>query len=287
MGKKQSVFKSAAAAESVERKNRELLRHWPVEKEERQVETRHGTTQVIISGSPENPPLLLLHPACATSVYWLRQVQTYMKSHRVYAIDIVGEAGGSEPTRLPAKGPAYVEWMEDLLAQLKLDRVSVAGASLGAWIGLKFACAQPERVDRLALISPPGLVPARRSASIVVSFLSLLLGPIGRRMIFRSQLKKSDMDPHLAELIALVQRSTKRRSLQLPRFSDKELGQLYCPLFLLVGAKDAWFDAEAQVLRMVKAVPQLEVSYRPRDGHYLSEFARELDRFLVSNYAPD
>ncbi|MEX1033172.1 MAG: alpha/beta hydrolase [Cellvibrionaceae bacterium] len=286
MGNK-SIYKSVAREKAVATKYGELLRHWPIEKEERELQTRHGRTHVIVCGNPENPPLVLLHGAYGNAVYWIKQVQTYVQSHQVFIVDIIGEAGHSEPVRPSHKGPAYREWMEDIYQGLGLERAALVGVSLGAWICLTFACAWPERVDRLALISPQGIVRARRSRSAVVSFVSLLIGPLGRRLIFRSQLNKSDMDPKLKELIRLIQRGLKPRSGALPRFTEKELAQLYCPILLLLGGNDAYFNIERLILRMAKATPQLEINYRHKEGHFLSDFTREVDRFLVTHYAPD
>lgn len=282
-----SSYKSSASAEIVATKTGELLRHWPVEREELDLETRHGRTRVIACGSRENPPLLLLHPGNCSAVFWLRHVQTYMKSHRIYAVDIIGEGGASEDRRPAFKGPAYAEWMEDIYRGLGITQAALAGISLGAWICLKFACTWPERVERLALISPYGIVRARRRPSLVGSFFNGLLGSLGRGITFRSQVRRSDMEPRLQELMLLSRRHMRARPAQLPRFKDQELGQLYCPVLLLVGGKDAFFNTDALMLRACKVLPQLEVHYRQKDGHFLGEFAREVDRFLVSTYAPE
>lgn len=283
----ETMYKSEDGARTVETKQAELLRQWPVEKSELDLETRHGRTRVTACGSTDNPPLLLFHPGNSGSVFWIRQIQSYIQSHRVYAVDILGEAGQSEPARPAGKGPAYVEWIEDIYRGLGIHQAALLGVSLGAWMCLKFACAQPERVERLAILSPPGIVPARRSRSVVASLFGAFSGPLGRRLVMGSQLKKSDMDPRLKELFLLTSRHLKPRPRQLPRFTDRQLSQLYCPVMLMVGGRDSYFDTEALVLRVVKAMPQVEVHYRPRDGHYLSDFTRDVDRFLVTNYAPD
>lgn len=282
-----SIYKSAAGAEAVDTKYRELLRHWPVEKQARELRTRHGLTHVIACGNPDNPPLLLFHPANSNSVYWMKQVQTYISSHQVFVVDIIGEAGFSDPNRPAHKASFYAEWIEDIYSELAIERAALVGVSLGGWMCLKFACTWPERVERLAIISPAGIVRARRSRSVVGRVLGALSGAFGRRVIFRSQLKKSDTDPRLKELFQLAQRSLKPRPRQLPRLPDKALAQLYCPILLIVGGKDAYFNVDKLILRFIKAVPQGEIIFRHKEGHFISEFAREVDRFLITNYAPD
>lgn len=282
-----SIYKSEEGAAQVEAKVRELLRLWPLEKNELQLETRHGRTNVTACGQPGNPPLLLFHPENINSVYWLDQVQTYAHSHRVYAVDIPGEPGRSASLQPKLRGPAWQEWIEDIFDQLNIHRAALVGASFGAWLCLKFACSCPERVERLALIAPPGIVRRRRSRSRIVGSASTLMGPLGRSLIFRSQLKKSGLDPRMKDILALSQRKLKSRPAQMPRFSDRDLGQLYCPVLLVVGGRDAFFNTDRLVLRAVKTMPQVEINYRNREGHFVSEFTREIDRFLISHYAPD
>ncbi|MCW8196291.1 alpha/beta hydrolase [Proteobacteria bacterium 005FR1] len=286
MGTK-SIYKSEEGASKVEAKVRELFRLWPIEKQELQVETRHGRTNVTACGSAGNPPLLLLHPENINSVYWLDQVQTYARSHRVFAVDIPGEPGLSAQSRPALRDNAWAEWLDDIFGQLGTETAALAGASLGAWICLKFACNWPERVDRLALITPPGVVRRRRSRSTLFTAASSFLGPLGRDLIYRSQINKSGLDPKLKDALTLAQRHLKSRSLQLPRFSDRELGQLYCPILLVLGGKDAYFDADQLALRAVRAMPQVEINYRNREAHFVSAYTREIDRFLISQNSPD
>jgi pimeloyl-ACP methyl ester carboxylesterase len=54
----------------------------------------------------------------------------------------------------------YVLHYMDLFDRLGLDTLDLAGFSLGAWIAAEFAIRQPDRVRRLVLIGPAGLVDA-------------------------------------------------------------------------------------------------------------------------------
>ena len=51
----------------------------------------------------------------------------------------------------------------DLLDQLGLDAVPFVGLSLGGWMAAEVATRYPERAQRLVLVNPAGLVPARRA----------------------------------------------------------------------------------------------------------------------------
>jgi pimeloyl-ACP methyl ester carboxylesterase len=51
-----------------------------------------------------------------------------------------------------------VEHYLSLLDSLGLDRVHLVGASLGGWLAAEIASTAPERIDRLVLMAPPGIL---------------------------------------------------------------------------------------------------------------------------------
>ncbi len=279
-------YRSSQGEQLVNKKYLELLRHWPVEKIEHQVSTRHGNTVVYACGNAENPPLVLLHGACGNTLMWLKQVQSYLKSHCVYAIDIIGEANSSEPSRPKLKSNAYVEWLEDVFQQLSIKRAAIVGFSLGAWISLRFAATWPDRVERLALLSPAGIVGLRKSFRLKLLLLSLMMGPVGRRLILRRFLL-TGQDNHQLELNQLIAQHFKPRSWAVPSALGQALPPLYCPVLLMLGGQDALYNPDKILLKISKQIPQLELIYRNKEGHFLDDYTREVDRFLVTEFAPD
>ncbi|MBZ0286922.1 MAG: alpha/beta hydrolase, partial [Anaerolineae bacterium] len=93
----QSLYKSPAAEKAVMELYDNVLAQWPVPHETQTIPTRHGDTFVIASGSPVSPPLILLHGAGTNSAIWIGDVAAYSRDHRVYAVDLLGEAGRSSP----------------------------------------------------------------------------------------------------------------------------------------------------------------------------------------------
>lgn len=277
------IFKSAKGEEAVKQKYDEWLRHWPVEKEELSIDTHLGKTFVIASGNPANPALFLLHGSAGNSIQWLKDVAEYSKAYRVYAVDIPGQPGHSEAVRPKLKGAAASRWIEELMEALQEQRATFVGMSLGAWLSLKFACAHPERVERLAVISPAGIVKRRKRFRLKALLYRLLCGPFARRMIARSLRGKDSMEPRVEEMWRLITRYFKPRG-QPPVLKARDLTQLYCPILLILGGRDKLFNPDRVLVKLARAVPQLEVIVRNDSGHLLSEFGREVDRFLSTDY---
>ena len=159
----QSIYKSPAGERVVMGLYDEALARWPVPYEAQTISTRHGDTYVISSGELAAPPMVLLHGAGTNSAIWAGDVAVYSQHFRVYAVDLLGEAGRSAPNRPDWHSPAYAEWLVDAFDGLQIDQAVLLGVSQGGWTALKFATGQPERVRQLVLLCPGGVVATRAS----------------------------------------------------------------------------------------------------------------------------
>jgi pimeloyl-ACP methyl ester carboxylesterase len=264
-----SIYKSPAGERAVMALyDKVLADYWPAPYETSTLPTRHGDTFVIACGEETAPALVLLHGAGSNSAIWAADAALYGRQHRVYAVDLIGEPGKSAPNRPAWDSPAYAEWLEDVLDGLRLDQAALLGVSQGGWTALKFATYRPERVGKLALLCPGGVVSDR--TSFYLRFLPLLLlGKWGarraNRMLFGSQPVPKEADEFLVVTLAHF----KPRTGVLPIYSDQELSRLTMPVLLLGGTQDAIRDSEKIAARMRKLVPQLTSIIVPGAGHVL------------------
>lgn len=158
-----SVFKSAEGERVVRERYLEILKRWPVPNEHLRLPTREGETFVIASGAPDAPPLVLLHGSMANSAMWMGDIAAWAARFRVYAVDVIGDAGLSAPSRPRLDSDAHALWLDDVLDGLSLTTASMVGVSLGGWLVLDYATRRPERVQSLAVLCPGG-AGARSSA---------------------------------------------------------------------------------------------------------------------------
>src|ERR1700733_10414074 len=126
----QTAYKSDKAREKALASYEEILTHWPVPYENRIVETNFGKTYMIVCGSHEAKPLVLLHGGGGNSTMWNFNVATLSKHFRIYAIDIIGEAGKSAGTR-PTMTTEYSQWLKEVFDALGISKADICGASLG------------------------------------------------------------------------------------------------------------------------------------------------------------
>jgi pimeloyl-ACP methyl ester carboxylesterase len=105
-------------------------------------------------GAPGAPVLLLLHGIGSNANSFLPSIAELSDDWHVIAWNAPGY-GRSEP--LSSEWPLafdYAEALHRLVTALKLDRVLLAGHSLGTLIGAAYAAAHRDRVARLLLASP-------------------------------------------------------------------------------------------------------------------------------------
>lgn len=159
-----------------------VLAAWPVPVEPVDVLTDHGTTRVNVCGPADAPPLVLLPGGGTTSTVWWANAAELAATHRVYAPDILGDAGHS-----PADGPRplrkfsdLLDWLDTLLSHFGIDAADMCGYSYGARIALGYALHARHRVRRLALIDPNNCF-AGMKPGYLLHALPLLIRPTAAR----------------------------------------------------------------------------------------------------------
>ncbi|MFN8560059.1 MAG: alpha/beta hydrolase [Anaerolineae bacterium] len=278
-----SIYKTPAGEQAVMALYDRALDHWRVPYESLHIPTRHGDTFVISSGASDAPPLVLLHGAGTNSAIWIEDVAAYSRLYRVYAVDLIGEAGKSAPNRPAWDSPAFAEWLEDVFAALHIARAVLVGISQGGWTALKFATAHPERIDKLVLLTPGGVVPDKLSFLLRAIPFSMM-GKAGSRRMARLVYGSQPIPAGVEEVMDVVTSNFKARIGTLPIFTDEELRRLTMPTLLLIGAEDALRDAGKISARLDSLLPNLTAVTIPRAGHalldttpYILPFRRELN----------
>ncbi|MCX8997181.1 alpha/beta fold hydrolase [Rhizobiaceae bacterium BDR2-2] len=97
-------------------------------------------------------PLVLIHGVGMRLEAWAPQIEVFGATHRVIAVDMPGH-GQSAPLPPGSDLVAFVAWFGAFLDVLSLDRVNVAGHSMGALVSGGAVAVFPERIRRVALLN--------------------------------------------------------------------------------------------------------------------------------------
>ena len=278
-------YRSDAAFEQAMATYESALSGWPVPLARHRIPTRHGEAFVLEFGKDDGPVLMLLHGSAANSSTWRGEAAYYAKRFRVLAVDLPGETGKSAANRAAYGGRAYVEYLEDVVSAFALERLSLVGLSLGGWAGMRFAAAHPERVERLALIAPGGLAPARKGF-ILKALLYRPFGAWGVERIARVVFAPEPIPPGVLDGFAFGLRNYQPRRDNLPLITDDELRQLSMPVLYLGGEGDRLLDTAASAGRLRELVPQADVRVLQGRGHGLVGTVAQTLPFLIGVAEP-
>jgi pimeloyl-ACP methyl ester carboxylesterase len=171
----------AAHSEDVMRTYREMLGPFP---------GRHGHVQlgrdrrahVVETG--DGPPALFLHGTNTSSLSFLT-VLGHLEGVRAIAVDRPGR-GLSDPAPPVARGrfrDAAVGFVDDVLAALTLDPVTLVGQSGGGVCALWYAMARPEHVRSLVLLGSAPLLPGTRCPAPLRLMATPGLGAVLGRLV--------------------------------------------------------------------------------------------------------
>ncbi len=135
--------------------------------DDRMVDTRFGLTHVLVTGPEKGPPVVVTHGGNSITPQGLRGLLPFLMlgRYRVYAPDTIGHPGKSAQVRLSSGDQSYGEWLKDVLDGLGLDHAAFIGGSFGAGIILRLAAYAPQRITRMALFVPSGIVALTRLAA--------------------------------------------------------------------------------------------------------------------------
>jgi pimeloyl-ACP methyl ester carboxylesterase len=127
----------------------------------RYVELSTGVTlRVVESGPADGKPVVMFH-GWGASAYMYRHALDLLprRGLRAIAVDLRGYGLSDKPGHVGAYTlDAYCADVHALLATLGLSRVALVGQSMGGGLALRYSLRSPERVSRLVLVNPVGLV---------------------------------------------------------------------------------------------------------------------------------
>lgn len=231
----------------------------------------------------EGRPIVLLHGTAASLHTWDAWAQQLSKTHRVLRLDLPGFGLTGRNATNTYSIDYYSGLLLHFLDSLQLEKVHIAGSSLGGQIAYDFAASHPERVQKLILISPTGFTNAN-DKSISLPFrmaqtplLKHTLRYITPRFIVAKSLREvyGDDSKLSEETITLshdMLLCEGNRAAFIARMNTRDAGNLHklasiqAPTLLLWGEADAWVPV-SNAARFLKTVPGAKLKLYAAAGH--------------------
>ncbi|MBS1797296.1 MAG: alpha/beta fold hydrolase [Acidobacteria bacterium] len=117
------------------------------------------------AGDPAKPTVILLHGLGSNADSWqlmpgASNIVALAAEYHVYAPDQIG-FGKSDKPLLKYRVGTYVDFLDKFMAELKIEKASLVGNSMGGWIAALAAVKYPNRVEKLVLADAAGILPAK------------------------------------------------------------------------------------------------------------------------------
>jgi pimeloyl-ACP methyl ester carboxylesterase len=247
-----------------------MLVRWPAGSGELDLTSEFGRTRVHVTGPVDAPPLLLLHAYQATSAQWVALAGLLSGERRIYAVDLMGDAGHSTPGTRPVATPAdLVEYLDTVLDGLGLRSAEVCGHSFGGWIALTYGLERPARVDRLILLDPTMSVAPLLKGYVFRAIPALLKPTAANRLsLIRWETRKADLDPEWLQVTGAAADAFRGLPSVPTRIPDKAaLAALQVPVLVIVAGRSRVHQVQRVAKRSGK-MPRSRVETLTGATHY-------------------
>jgi pimeloyl-ACP methyl ester carboxylesterase len=106
------------------------------------------------------PTVILLHGLGGSWQSWHFNIGALAEKYHVVALDQIG-FGKSDKPFVNYRIRTYVDFLDQFCKQLKIERATLVGNSMGGWIAAMFTASFPDRVDKLVLEDAAGYAPPK------------------------------------------------------------------------------------------------------------------------------
>jgi pimeloyl-ACP methyl ester carboxylesterase len=225
---------------------------------------------VLAAGDPSHPPLVALHAKAMSATMWLPLLPALSTSRRVYLLDAVGDLNKSVAARVLSSPARVVAWMDETLGALGVESTALVRASIGTWMGVHYAMAHPERIERLALLCPAGIVSRQHARWLLSAMLLASVRPTTDRVTTfvdsmampasAPRLREDPWRPVVQQFIQGMPSFRVRLNEARPKLANLDaLARCRFPVLVLVGKQETLHDGELMVERFRQRLPDADV----------------------------
>jgi pimeloyl-ACP methyl ester carboxylesterase len=258
-----SLFKSEEGKKEILRLYNKKLDSLAIEFENITVQTSFGKTNIIATGDPANPPIILVHGSNGCAPITLETYANLHKIYRVFAVDVLAQPNKSAGTRPSMKDDSYGKWMNEIISKLGLESVILAGFSFGGLIILKTLEYDESNIKEVYLSAPAYIVNGNPLKAIFKVFI-----PMKRYMKtknvkyvekFLSHLF-TNRDEFAIEFLSKVFLEFEMDFTPVPVIDAEKAGEITTPITIFAAENDIMFPGKKMIKRAEKIFTSLRKS---------------------------
>jgi triacylglycerol lipase len=226
-------------------------------------------------GTANSPVVVLLHGLGGNGTNWAFNTPALAQKFRVIVPDQIG-FGQSDKPLINYRVGTYVDFLDKLLDQLKVERATLVGNSMGGWIAAAYTLKYPNKVDKLVLVDAAGFAPPKEfDLSTLASLNPSTRGEMKRLagLVFYNPMFKSDaaIDVLLAQRMSAGDGYTIQRLVESIYHGDDmldgKLAGLKQPVLLVWGREDGLTPLARDGERFKREIPGAQLVVFDGCGH--------------------
>lgn len=256
------------------------------------VPTRFGRVQVYRFGSDDGVPLVLLPGRNGTTTMWGPLLPGWAARRSVYAVEVLGEAGGSVQDRPIRDTHDQAAWLAETLSGLGLDTAHLVGVSFGGWLATNLAVHGSPVPASLSLLDPVQVFAPMPLRTMVAAVAAMPSSPAAlRRRALSWMLSGAEVDRSAAGRVTTVAGEAYRTATPPPALpTGAQLRELRVPTLAVIAGRSRVQHPGRAVERASALLPQASVELLRTATHALTgefpewigarvlEFVEEVDR---------
>ena len=281
MGK--DIFKNQKARERQEDWYQRFLVRADCKVEFETISTSYGPSHVLIAGDPDKPTLVCLHAMLTSSAHLLSEIRYLVDHFHLLIPDIPGHSVRAIPERFSFQNNSHAKWLKEIVIALELSKVNLFGVSLGGYVAREYASTFPEKVNKLALLVPAGIVQASVIKGLVrmaIPMVKYKINPSEENLKNVVNFLLSNWDKDWAHFLGDSMNDFITPKKIPPLATDEELQNLTMPVLAIAAEKDISFPGEPLIERVEANILTVETELL-EDARHCPPTTEEFRRWLT------
>lgn len=269
-----TLFKSEAGKKAILDLYDQKLAALNIPFESLYVDTSFGKTHLLKTGDPSNPPIILVHGSNGCAPIALETYPNLRKHFQVFAVDVIAQPNKSAETRVSMKDNSYGQWMNEIIDELGLDQVILAGFSFGGLIILKTLLYDASKIKEVFLAAPAYLVNGNPLKAMLKIFLPM------RRYMKSKEIRHieqflstlfSQRDEFAIQFLSQVFLHFDMDFRPVPVIAKKDARSIQTPITLVAAKQDLMFPGSKMIKRAKKIFPSLKQTVLLEDSKHVQD----------------
>lgn len=255
-----SLFKSEQGRSEILSLYDQKLDELNIDFEYLKVETSFGETNMIVTGNPLNPPIIIVHGSNGCAPVALETYPNLSRKFRVFAVDVIAQPNKSAETRPSMKDKSYGKWMNEVITQLDISDVTMAGFSFGGLVILKTLEYDESKIKEVFLSAPAYIVNGNPFKALFKIFIPMMRFMRSRKPKFVEAFLQevfTARDEFAIRYLSSVFKHFQMDFKPVPTIAPENAKLIETPITLIAAKHDVLFPGEKMIERAMQIFPSL------------------------------